>query len=46
MKNGIFLLLCLSLQLGLIAQNTGWILPPLYKKNMSDALPYAAKYFI
>ncbi|PWH85764.1 T9SS type A sorting domain-containing protein [Brumimicrobium oceani] len=39
MKKGVFLLLCLSLQLGIIAQNTGWILPPLYKPNMLNQVP-------
>lgn len=39
MKKGILLLFCLSMQLGLIAQNTGWILPPFYKNDMGNSMP-------
>src|SRR5690554_2753552 len=39
MKKVTLFLVCLSFQLGLLAQNPGWILPPLYKADMDDPYP-------
>src|SRR5690554_2503397 len=39
MKKGILFLICFGFHLGLMAQNTGWILPPLYKADMNSPNP-------